>query len=247
MALFVMLLGACITVAGIVLLVKGLASQGKNEIDIFGLAKYTGNSPSLVIVVIGAALVGVALNGFNRQSSQSNPASEFTPRSSSSEAAPTQASTAPDSDRTGSSSVASGGTPQSALVPLIGEASIKTAHIMRIASEGNESAVREYLKQYPSMASATDDTGQTPLMAAAREGRLQVVRALVELGATINAEDNGGTTALILASMNSHQPVVEYLLDHGADANASDNDGKTALSWAFSAEVSEALRKHGGR
>lgn len=68
--------------------------------------------------------------------------------------------------------------------------------------------------------------------AAAREGRVDLVVALLDAGAPINAKDERGYTALTLAAYNSRPEVVRALLARGADACLPDGRGNTALMGA---------------
>ncbi|MDA2928282.1 hypothetical protein MYX78_13825, partial [Acidobacteria bacterium AH-259-G07] len=88
------------------------------------------------------------------------------------------------------------------------------------------------------------DSGFTPLLFAVREGRIDVVRALLKAGADVNEtihrkdpkQRRGyggrlprvGTSALLLAVTNAHFELAATLLDAGADPNA-DLPGYTAL------------------
>nr|XP_012591098.1 2-5A-dependent ribonuclease isoform X1 [Microcebus murinus] len=79
--------------------------------------------------------------------------------------------------------------------------------------------------------------GATALMDAAEEGRLEVVRVLLdEMGADVHARDNMGRNALIHALLSSRDGNVEaiarLLLDRGADVNARGERGKTPLILA---------------
>lgn len=56
-----------------------------------------------------------------------------------------------------------------------------------------------------------DPDGLTPLMRAARKGKVDVVRALIDAGATTGIEDPGGRTALDLARAARKARVVELL------------------------------------
>ena len=50
---------------------------------------------------------------------------------------------------------------------------------------------------------------ETPLMIAARTGRLEPVKALLNRGAHVNAKERRGQTALMWASAEGHAEVVE--------------------------------------
>ena len=75
--------------------------------------------------------------------------------------------------------------------------------------------------------------GETPLMAAAEEGREDVTQFLLSLPATnLEARGEGGWTALLVASSNGHLNIVKLLLDHGADPEAVTVSGTTPLMAA---------------
>ena len=71
--------------------------------------------------------------------------------------------------------------------------------------------------------------GLTPLLLAARNGKLESAQTLVELGADINVVDPDRHSALILALSNGHVDVAAYLIDRGADIHIVDKVGQTAL------------------
>jgi len=73
--------------------------------------------------------------------------------------------------------------------------------------------------------------GMTPLLYAARDGRMDIVRMLLEAGADINQRDANEITPLIIAITNNHPDVARDLIDRGADIKAVDWYGRTAL-WA---------------
>ena len=70
------------------------------------------------------------------------------------------------------------------------------------------------------------------LVEAARNGRLEPVRALLQNGANVDARDGDGYTALHWAAGNGHLETVRDLLGDGASVDARDGDGYTALHWA---------------
>lgn len=73
--------------------------------------------------------------------------------------------------------------------------------------------------------------GMTPLLFAARDGRLDIARTLVSAGANVNAADVNGVSPLLMAISNDHIPVATLLLVYGADAKAADWWGRTPL-WS---------------
>jgi ankyrin repeat protein len=73
--------------------------------------------------------------------------------------------------------------------------------------------------------------GLSPLLYAARDGRLESARILVTAGADVNQTDANGITPLIMAIANNHVDLARFLMEHGADIHASDWYGRTPL-WA---------------
>jgi ankyrin repeat protein len=63
---------------------------------------------------------------------------------------------------------------------------------------------------------------------------MNIVRLLLENGASVNHRDGYGQTALMRASRKGHTDVVKLLLEHGADVNivSTDEDAATALHFA---------------
>jgi len=73
--------------------------------------------------------------------------------------------------------------------------------------------------------------GMTPLLYAARDGRLPATRRLVEAGADLEVADANGIRPLLMSLLNGNLDVARYLLSKGADVNADDFWGRTPL-WA---------------
>lgn len=75
--------------------------------------------------------------------------------------------------------------------------------------------------------------GEPPLCFAAREGDLDMVRAVVDAGAPIDQEDSEGVKPLHHAAIEGHVEVVEYLVSAGADVHAGVDGGReTAVTLA---------------
>ncbi len=65
----------------------------------------------------------------------------------------------------------------------------------------------------------------TRLIKASSEGRLNLVRRLIQNGAGVNARNSKGDTALMAASYNGYAEIVRLLAENGADINAVSNSG----------------------
>ena len=72
----------------------------------------------------------------------------------------------------------------------------------------------------------------TALHFAAREGRIESVRTLIEVGADLDIGDDFGTNALVLATLNGYLDIAGLLLEAGADPNVADKYGRTVLFMA---------------
>jgi len=73
--------------------------------------------------------------------------------------------------------------------------------------------------------------GMTPLLYAARDGRLEVARALVAAGADIELADANGIRPLLTSVLNNHLDVARLLVEKGANVNADDFWGRSPI-WA---------------
>ena len=79
------------------------------------------------------------------------------------------------------------------------------------------------------VATALPRGGMTALMYAARQGQLNAVTALADVGANLNAVDPEGSTAIVIAIINAHYEVAARLAEKGADPNIGDAAGMAAL------------------
>ena len=96
---------------------------------------------------------------------------------------------------------------------------------------------------------ASDDSGSTALMYAAREGRLGLFRMLLKAGADTGVRDTLGGTLLTVAADSANKPkMIKELIDVGLEVDARDNDGMIALMMAArwnSPQVVKALLEVG--
>ena len=75
----------------------------------------------------------------------------------------------------------------------------------------------------------------TPLLYAARDGRLASAALLLDAGANIEQADGNGITPLLAAIGNNHPDVARMLVDRGANINVVDWYGRTPLWTAVEA------------
>jgi ankyrin repeat protein len=75
--------------------------------------------------------------------------------------------------------------------------------------------------------------GMTPLLYAARDGRLDMVRELLAAHADIEGADPNGITPLISAITNNHPQVARFLIEKGANIQVADWYGRTPLWTAI--------------
>ena len=83
-----------------------------------------------------------------------------------------------------------------------------------------------------------------PLMFAASNGNLEVVKILIETGADISVMNNSGETAVILAESGSYGSVVNFLM---SSLNRKD-DAVTCTLPAYLSPVEQDIKSsHGSR
>jgi ankyrin repeat protein len=71
----------------------------------------------------------------------------------------------------------------------------------------------------------------TPLLYAARDGRVESAKILIAAGAELERADANGITPLLMAITNDHVDMARYLIDRGANIKVVDWYGRTPL-WA---------------
>jgi ankyrin repeat protein len=85
--------------------------------------------------------------------------------------------------------------------------------------------------------------GTTPVMWAAANDDLDLVRALIKAGANVSVKNQFGTSALAEAAIVGSAPIVDALLRAGADPNTRNPEGETPLmAVARSGKVDAARR-----
>jgi ankyrin repeat protein len=116
----------------------------------------------------------------------------------------------------------------------------KDTHIcllLEASAEGDIQGVRDKLgADSPSVnLNCRNESGDTPLLLAARHGREELVRLLLENGADVNAVNQDGDNVLFAAAeCPDNVSVLDLLLRAGAKINARNKMGRTALIGATS-------------
>ena len=117
------------------------------------------------------------------------------------------------------------------------------------ADKGDTHAVAAWLDEGGGVdARCLEELGNpTLLMLAAARGQEEMLRMLLQRGASVNLQISLGGTALTAAAIRGHTTIVQALLDAKADASLRSIDGKTALMWAEHNKhiaIAQLLRQH---
>ena len=82
----------------------------------------------------------------------------------------------------------------------------------------------------------------TPIIIAARNGKLDIVKYLISIGVNKDSRNKWGWSALIKASKNGQTEVVRYLVSIGANKTFRNYYGQTAFDVASNNEIRNLLR-----
>lgn len=119
---------------------------------------------------------------------------------------------------------------------------LHAAPIHDAAGAGEVGKLRALLSADPAALEAKDSKGNTPLIQAAQNGRLEAVKFLLEKGADVDGKDNEGTTPLMVAAMNDHVDVMKLLMKKGASIAATTNAGFNSLMFATDDKRIDAMK-----
>lgn len=114
-------------------------------------------------------------------------------------------------------------------------------YLVAFSGQGELAEVRRVLRSRRIGGEARDRHGRTALMAAASSGNIEVAKALIDAGASIDAAASGGhrremedATALMVAANRGDAPMATLLLDRGADPRLAIRSGPHAGATAMS-------------
>ncbi|CAE7565340.1 ANKRD50 [Symbiodinium pilosum] len=102
-----------------------------------------------------------------------------------------------------------------------------------LIDSGDQAAVLESLdQQFGGDPNVADEAGTTPLLVAAKEGKVEIVQALMEKKADLMMADVDGDNPLMVAIAQGHMEIVNNFMaadDRGMDLDASNKIGQTPL------------------
>lgn len=93
-----------------------------------------------------------------------------------------------------------------------------------------------------------DAYGQNPIYYAVREGKVDVVKFLIEKGADINVEDKFGQNCIFYSVRQGHVDVTQLLIDNGANLNKVDKKKMSVYTFAIKnnqIDIANLLVLHG--
>ena len=109
----------------------------------------------------------------------------------------------------------------------------KDAKLSIAVIDKNIDEVNSLLGKGANASSICISDGITPLLMSSYHGETDILKKLLEYGASINEQNVKGASALIMASVNGDEKTVETLLDiDGIDLNMVDTKGFPALTFA---------------
>ncbi len=86
------------------------------------------------------------------------------------------------------------------------------------------------------------NSGETPLIVAACQGKTDIIRLLLDKGANIDDEDSTRHTALLWAMWHRNEEAACLLIERGADINHRNNCGSTTIMFAARRKSIKAVR-----
>ncbi|XP_046342697.2 E3 ubiquitin-protein ligase MIB2-like isoform X1 [Haliotis rufescens] len=106
---------------------------------------------------------------------------------------------------------------------------------------GDKEAVKAIVKANPQKATELIKE-LTPLMIAAHEGQVDIVRVLLDSGVDMEVKGKKGVTAIATAIIGGKELVAQLLIERGANIHVTLNDGQTTLHLAVHKNLSRTLK-----
>lgn len=135
-----------------------------------------------------------------------------------------------------------------AIALCIFSVSLYASEIHEAAKNGNLEKVKALLEDNPELLNEKDSQGFTPLHSAVTNGRIHIIRFLIEKGADIEIKNNNGLSPLFTALDRGRDPAAHLLIEKGADVNVKGFRNRTLLHTAArtgNIRVARLLVNHG--
>jgi ankyrin repeat protein len=100
--------------------------------------------------------------------------------------------------------------------------------LQKAAASGDAGLVGEYLSRGADI-EARNYAGETPLLIATHNNRVEAARVLIEAGADVNAKDAIQDSPYLYAGARGHLEILRMALAHGANLKSTNRYGGTAL------------------
>ena len=92
-------------------------------------------------------------------------------------------------------------------------------------------SIKNYIDSGYDLNIQNDVGGDTTLIYATSNNKIEIVKLLLNVGADIDKQNNRGNTALTVAAYNNNREIVEILLDYGADEFILNNKNKSFYDY----------------
>lgn len=109
---------------------------------------------------------------------------------------------------------------------------VRAIRLMEICLACDRTALRALHQQHPDLGAWKDYSGWTGIQWAAFTGDPELVRLMLDLGASWRAGQGQTMTAMDVAVSYNHYYVIKKLAEAGADWNLAGVDGMTPIHWA---------------
>lgn len=116
-----------------------------------------------------------------------------------------------------------------------------TRPLATLVRSGQVGKVRERIEGGEDV-NSSDDSGNSLLAVAAKEGNVEIMALLLDNGASVDMTDRVGRTALMHAGTSKNPEAVRLLIERGSDVNIRDSFIGGALAWTCGFGTSESVQ-----
>ncbi|XP_036368253.1 ankyrin-3 isoform X1 [Octopus sinensis] len=130
----------------------------------------------------------------------------------------------------------------------MGQAVSRQEKFWEACGYGRISEVRKFLEEGSVDVNWVSYTHDCCPIHVASQGKMEIVKMLLEAGSKVNVKDNRGNLPLHHAAMKGHTAIIDILMENGSEINVQDKNGWSPLHCAAywcHLEAAEALIAHG--